>query len=43
MVATSDERKKSEMGVSTNWCITVEPQRSSSIRVNFVNYQTSQL
>ena len=24
MVTTSDKRKKSEMGVSTNWCIAIE-------------------
>ena len=31
------------MGVSTNWCVTVEHQRLSSIRAIFVNYQTSKL
>ena len=29
--------------VSTNWYVTVEHQRSSSIRIIFVNYQTSKL
>ena len=43
MVATLDDRKKSEMGVSADWCVTVEHWRSSSIRVIFVNYQTSEL
>jgi len=32
MVATSDDGEKSEMEVSADWCITVEYQRSSSIR-----------
>jgi len=39
VVATSDERKKSEMEVSTDWCVAIEYQRSSSIRVIFVDYQ----
>ena len=43
MVATSNDRKKSKMGVSADWCVTVEHQRLSSIRVIFVNYQTSKL
>ena len=43
MVATSDNREKSEMEVSTNWCVTIEHQRLSSIRIIFVNYQTSEL
>ena len=43
MVATSDDRKKSEMGVSADWCITIEHQKLSSIRVIFVVYQTSKL
>ena len=33
MVATSDSRKKSEMEVSADWYVTIEYQRSSSIRV----------
>jgi len=32
MVATSDDGKKSEMEVSADWCVTIEHQRSSSIR-----------
>ena len=43
MVTTSDERKKSEMKVSTDWCVVIEYQRLSSIRVIFVDYQTSKL
>ena len=43
MVATSDDGKKSKMGVSADWCVTIEHQRSNSIRVIFVNYQTSEL
>ena len=31
------------MGVSADWCVTVEHQRSSSIRIIFVDYQTSKL
>ena len=31
------------MGVSVDWYVTVEHQRSSSIRVIFVDYQTSEL
>ena len=31
------------MEVSTDWCVAVEHWRSSSIRVIFVNYQTSKL
>jgi len=43
VVATSDDREKSKIGVSADWYVTVEYQRSSSIRVIFVNYQTSKL
>ena len=43
MVATSDNRKKFEMGVSADWYVTVEHWKSSLIRVIFVNYQTSKL
>ena len=43
VVATSGGRKKSEMGVSTDWCVTIEYWKSSSIRVIFVDYQTSEL
>ena len=41
MVAILEERKKSEIKVSTDWCVTIEHQRLSSIRVIFVDYQTS--
>ena len=43
VVATSDDRKKSEVRVSADWCIAIEHWRSSSIRVIFVDYQTSKL
>ena len=43
MVTTSDDRKKSKIGVSADWCVAVEHQRLSSIRVIFVDYQTSKL
>jgi len=43
MVATSDDGKKPEMGVSADWYVAVEYWRSSSIRVIFVDYQTSEL
>jgi len=43
VVATSDDEKKSEMGISAYWCVAVEHWRLSSIRVIFVNYQTSKL
>jgi len=43
MVATSDDRKKSKIGVSADWCLAVEYQKLSSIRVIFVDYQTSKL
>jgi len=43
MVTTSDDKKKSEMRVSTDWYVAVEHWRSSSIRVIFVDYQTSEL
>ena len=43
VVTTSDNGKKSKIGVSADWYITVEHQGSSSIRVIFVNYQTSKL
>ena len=33
IVATSDDGEKSKMEVSADWCIAVEHQRSSSIRV----------
>jgi len=43
VVATSDNREKSKIGVSADWCVAVEHWRSSSIRVIFVDYQTSKL
>jgi len=43
MVATLDNGKKSEIGVSADWCIAIDHWRSSSIRVIFVDYQTSEL
>jgi len=43
MVTTSDDRKKSKVRVSADWCVAVEYWRSSSIRVIFVDYQTSKL
>ena len=38
MVATLDNRKKSEMEVSADWCVAIKHQRLSSIRVIFINY-----
>ena len=43
MVAIFNRRKKFKMEVSTDWYITVEYQRLSSIKVIFVNYQTNKL
>ena len=43
VVTTSDDGKKSEMEVSADWCVTIEHQRLSSIRVIFINYQISEL
>ena len=43
MVATLDNRKKSEMGMNADWYVAVEHQRLSSIRVIFIDYQTSKL
>ena len=43
VVTTSEKRKKSEMEMSANWSVTVEHWGSSSIRVIFVDYQTSKL
>ena len=43
MVVTSDDGEKSEMKISADWCVTVEHWRLSSIRVIFVDYQTSKL
>ena len=35
MVATLDEEEKVRVGVRTDWCVTVEHRRSSSIRDYF--------
>jgi len=43
MVKTSDDKKKSEVRVSADWCVAVEHWRLSSIRVIFIDYQTSKL
>ena len=43
VVVTSDEKNKSEMGVSTDRYIAIKYCELSSIRVIFVNYQTSKL
>ena len=43
MVTTLDDRKRSEMGVSADWYVTVEHWGLSSIRVIFIVYQTSEL
>jgi len=43
MVAISNERKKPEMKVSTDWCIAIEYWELSSIEVIFIDYQTSEL
>jgi len=43
VVATLDRRKKSEIGVSSDWYVVVEHWKSSSIRIIFVDYQTSEL
>ena len=38
VVVTLDEKKKSKIEVSTNWCVTIKYQRLSSIRVIFIDY-----
>ena len=43
MVATSDRKKEFKIEVSADWCVTVEHWKLSSIRVIFVDYQTSKL
>ena len=43
IVTTSDDRKKSEMGMSPDWYVTVEHWRSSLIRIIFIDYLTSEL
>jgi len=41
VVATLDEGKKVQVGVSTDWCVAVEHQRLSSTRVYFYLHQLS--
>ena len=43
MVVTSDKRMKFKIEVSTNWYVAVKHQRLSSIRIIFIDYQTSEL
>ena len=43
MVATSDDRKKSKIEVSADWYVAIEYWKLSSIKVIFVDYQTSEL
>jgi len=43
VVTTLDKRNKSEISVSTDRYVTIKYWRLSSIRVIFVNYQTSEL
>ena len=43
MIVTSDDGKKSKMGMSADWYVTIEHWRLSSIRVIFVDYQTRKL
>ena len=43
VVVTSDDGNKSKIEVSADWCIAIEYWRLSSIRVIFVDYQTSEL
>ena len=43
VVTTSNNRKKSKIRVSADWYVTIEHQRSSSIRVIFIDYHTSEL
>jgi len=43
MVTTLDERKKFKMGVSTDLYVAIEHWRLSSIKIIFVDYQTSEL
>jgi len=38
MVTTSDDKKKSEMEISADWCVVVEHWRLSSIRIIFIDY-----
>ena len=43
MITTLDDREKFKIGMSADWCITIKHWRLSSIRIIFVNYQTSKL
>ena len=43
VIVTSDDRKKSKVRVSTDLCVAIEHWGLSSIRVIFVDYQTSEL
>jgi len=43
VVTILDDREKSKMGVSADWCVAIEYWRLSSIRVIFIDYQTSEL
>ena len=43
IVTTLDKRNKSEIEVSIDGYVTIEYQRLSSIRIIFVDYQTSEL
>ena len=43
VVTTSDKRKKFKVEVSTDWYVAIEHWRLSSIKVIFVDYQTSKL
>ena len=43
VVATSHELMKSEIEVSANWCIAIKHQKLSSVRIIFIDYQTSKL
>ena len=43
VVVTSNKKNKPEIGVSTDGCVAVEYWRLSSIRIIFINYQTSKL
>ena len=43
VAATSNDGKKSKIKVSADWYVTIEYQELSSIRVIFVDYQTSKL
>ena len=43
VVATSDDWMKSKVGISADWYVAIEHWRLSSIRIIFINYQTSEL